>query len=1028
MRPGPTRLAALLLAALVGHALPAAALPRVLLCIDDGGDGSGAIWQKNLEGTKLFATVDLMDCSTETPALMDLKTKMYDAVLTWGSLSYADSNALGDTLADYVDLGGGVVQAMNNFGGQFGTPLQGRWAKDGYDCILPNGLNGELFQPSALTAMPNEASPLTAGVGGLTDSLRGDGTLNVMNGAKSAWDYADKAPGVCHMAINGHQRVDLNASFADNFGQPNYSEKNPGDATKLVANALAFVAGGFNPLRGMPNPVSFPNTGTFALSPAQTVTFTNSSMVMQTITNIAIAGANPGDFQIAKAPAVPLQVAPMGTVSVDVLFAPQVAGPRSGSLSVAVTGQMFNAEVSLGGTALPSSIAVSPNPLAFGGTQANMPITKSVTIANKGAGKISVTGVSVTAGGPVFAAGGLPGLPISLANGGSFQVMVTFTPTMGGTFMGTLGIASTDPNNAMMVVPLSGCAGPSGITLDAASLAFGDVNIGGSSPQDLHVTNSGCADLKVSDVTVGGQNAGDFLIDKAALVKNAVTAGSSQPFTVTFKPTAAGMRSATVTVVSDAGNKVITVLGNGTTAMGKVAPGTLAFGNQALMMASMPQNLTVSNTGTGVLHLLGMTFGGKDAASFSLSGMAPATVAANGMAMVGVLCTPTAAGALAGTLTIATDVGNLGPVTLTCTGVTPMISVAPTSLDFGPVSIGATSMAMAVTITNSGSDTLNVTDVLVAGQDQNDFTITDPPAGPMALKPKDTLVFHVAFAPQQDAMEMAEVDISSDDPMMGTAVVKLMGSGAQANLAVSDMTLDFGGVPTESKAQKSLTLSNTGDLPVKITSIIAGGAFTVDSAGGQTLKPNDMVALNVTFSPIANGAQMSTLTITPEQPAMPITVTLKGSGIGPMVTVTPNSGGGSLDFGPVMVGATSAPQTVTIANGGGVAVQLQAIMPPDPAFTVDQSATMMMLAPNQSTTFTVTFAPTAAQAYSGPIIITAMGHTKPVATLGVTGSGVEKKPSGGGCTVGHTPDGGRALTLGAALLLAALLLRRRRSN
>src|SRR5205823_3361057 len=156
-----------------------ALLPKVLICAADAL-GPGDLRPKLL-ATNSFSAVDLVDCGQTTPALATLLG--YDSVLTFDNNQYKDAALLGDTLADYVDQGGGVVQM--NFALDQGLELGGRWSTDGYSCILPGAVGGS----ASLTAVPKEpASPLVQGVTGLTSQWRSTGALNLARGALSAWD------------------------------------------------------------------------------------------------------------------------------------------------------------------------------------------------------------------------------------------------------------------------------------------------------------------------------------------------------------------------------------------------------------------------------------------------------------------------------------------------------------------------------------------------------------------------------------------------------------------------------------------------------------------------------------------------------------------------------------------------------------------------------------------------------------------------------------------------------------------------
>ena len=82
----------------------------------------------------------------------------------------------------------------------------------------------------------------------------------------------------------------------------------------------------------------------------------------------------------------------------------------------------------------------------------------------------------------------------------------------------------------------------------------------------------------------------------------------------------------------------------------------------------------------------------------------------------------------------------------------------------------------------------------------------------------------------------------------------------------------------------------------------------------------------------------------------------------------------SLEFGSVMVGTSSSPQTVTVTNMGTVAASFVdpfgfTIRGADPKDFGEQLSCGMSLAPNQSCTVAVTFTPKASGARKGIFLV-----------------------------------------------------------
>lgn len=93
----------------------------------------------------------------------------------------------------------------------------------------------------------------------------------------------------------------------------------------------------------------------------------------------------------------------------------------------------------------------------------------------------------------------------------------------------------------------------------------------------------------------------------------------------------------------------------------------------------------------------------------------------------------------------------------------------------------------------------------------------------------------------------------------------------------------------------------------------------------------------------------------------------------------------SVSFGTVMVGQASS-QALTITNTGGENVIVTAVSTNGAGVGLSGISTPLTLAPNQSSTFNVTFNPTSSGSVSGAVYLTNNGSTASV-TIPVTGTG-----------------------------------------
>jgi Ca2+-binding RTX toxin-like protein len=209
-----------------------------------------------------------------------------------------------------------------------------------------------------------------------------------------------------------------------------------------------------------------------------------------------------------------------------------------------------------------------------------------------------------------------------------------------------------------------------------ASLAFGNQTTGtASAAQVVTVSNTGDADLSVSDVSVtdtGTGAAASFDVGTDGCTGVPVVPGGQCSFEVTFAPVTAGALAADVVVTHDAagGPSVVSVSGTGVApvVVGPTAslPASVDFGIRRIGQPRV-QRIRLTNQGPGTLTVSSVATSG---APFTVDGSAcTAPIAVGRRCDLVVTFTPTAAGAANGTLTVLSNASNSpNVVALTGTG------------------------------------------------------------------------------------------------------------------------------------------------------------------------------------------------------------------------------------------------------------------------------------------------------------------------------------------------------------------------
>jgi hypothetical protein len=147
-------------------------------------------------------------------------------------------------------------------------------------------------------------------------------------------------------------------------------------------------------------------------------------------------------------------------------------------------------------------------------------------------------------------------------------------------------------------------------------------------------------------------------------------------------------------------------------------PTKLTFPQQAMGTTSTPQIITLSNNGTVGLTLSGVAIGGTNAASFAQTNTCGATLVEGATCQISVTFTPTTPGNPIASVSISDSaVGNPQTVFLAGSTLGPGSSLSPTSITFASQFVGTSGLPQSVTLTNTGTAALTITNVATSSSD-----------------------------------------------------------------------------------------------------------------------------------------------------------------------------------------------------------------------------------------------------------------------------------------------------------------------
>jgi FG-GAP-like repeat/Abnormal spindle-like microcephaly-assoc'd, ASPM-SPD-2-Hydin/Beta-propeller repeat len=316
----------------------------------------------------------------------------------------------------------------------------------------------------------------------------------------------------------------------------------------------------------------------------------------------------------------------------------------------------------------------------------------------------------------------------------------------------------------------------------------------------------------------------------------------------------------------------------------------------------------------------------------------------------------------------------------------PQASLAPSSLTYGNQSVGTSSAAQSVTLTDTGTAALSIGGIAVTGSDSGDFTETNTCGATVAAGANCTI--NVTFTPTTSGSRTAAIAVTNN-AAGSPQTVALSGTGTAPAGVASPASLTFGNqlVGTSSSPQVS-TLTNTGSATLTITSIAVTGAnsgdFSQSNNCGSSLGAGASCNINVTFTPQATGTRTASVTIADNAGNSPESVALSGTATAPGASLSP----AALSFGNQQVGTASSPQIATLTNTGTAALTINsiAISGANNGDFTETNNCGISLTPGATCNISVTFAPTAAGARLAAVTVTDNATGSPQ-TVTLTGTG-----------------------------------------
>ena len=529
------------------------------------------------------------------------------------------------------------------------------------------------------------------------------------------------------------------------------------------------------------------STGKIGHCSTQAILVSSTGAGPLTISSVTFGGYYPGEYSISRMPLSPL---PAGTTdSLIVSYCPTLEGTHTAFLVINSNAvNLPHDTIQLGGIGILPRLVVTPQPLNFDSVALGTTQVDSIMLWNPGTDTVTIVRNFFSSADGDFQLAALPP-NTKIPPDGRRYVQISFTPQQNGMRQARYRVTTNIPTT--FDIPQRD-TGSFYVNIIGEGVPFGVLSVRGTPITDSEIVgqqlcttdtlfNNGSAPLTITRYTLTGANASEYSLSGLTMPIT-IASGGKYVFNVCITPTARGDRNATLNLTNTTNGRTTTaqlpldVFGQ--TVCASVNSNTTGFPAKTCVGATDTAWVTITNCGDAMTTYTSSLSSG--ATSYQIIGATiSAPISASGTSKIGVLFTPTARGAAAGTLSIAGTGGINETVTLNGTGGAASISGTGTA----PITNPGASVLFAANITNAGECAWSPGAPTITGTGAADFTCVGVVTKSIQPGASDTLTFsyHPAVGGTSNAVAIfpTESEVSLPTP----SSVTLIGTSPAAGVA-----------------------------------------------------------------------------------------------------------------------------------------------------------------------------------------------------------------------------------------------------
>lgn len=310
-------------------------------------------------------------------------------------------------------------------------------------------------------------------------------------------------------------------------------------------------------------------------------------------------------------------------------------------------------------------------------------------------------------------------------------------------------------------------------------------------------------------------------------------------------------------------------------------------------------------------------------------------------------------------------------IVVLATGVKAILYTASRNITLLPTHVDSTSWTL-ITLKNTGNDTLRMTAV----SSTNNVFASHLSA--LLIAPGDSVIDSIRYHPILMGIDSGKLVFRSN-AVTSPDTITVRSIGKAAVLRLSSRNVNLGSTKVGTPTSTVISLTNTGNDTLRITSSSSTNAFFTSHLSGLTIPPGSQVVDLITFLPTTMGLASGKLIFTSNASAVPETVSVQGVGLAAVLSASSRN----IDAGTTSVG-TRTWTLISLINTGNDTLRFTSATSTTGVFSSHLSD--LFIVPGGTVTDSIAFSPTAMGPVSGTLLLSSNALTSPD-TIAIHGVG-----------------------------------------